>query len=106
MRGDAITPPVKCLLVDDREDNLFVLSSILKDCGAELLQAHSGDEALEPVEQALADVAGLGACQAAQGSLQCEHGEAVHGRPCQVFGAGTPFGWQDAGLCQPIQSAA
>ncbi|TDR73242.1 putative bifunctional diguanylate cyclase/phosphodiesterase [Paludibacterium purpuratum] len=35
------------LLVDDRDDNLAVLDAILSDCGAALLQAKSGEAALE-----------------------------------------------------------
>ena len=41
------TPPIKCLLVDDREDNLLVLEAILRREGVELLKAQSGTEALE-----------------------------------------------------------
>jgi signal transduction histidine kinase len=39
--------PVKCLLVDDRADNLLVLSAILDGKDVELFPAHSGSEALE-----------------------------------------------------------
>jgi len=39
--------PVKCLLVDDLEENLLALSALLRDAGVELLQARSGAEALE-----------------------------------------------------------
>lgn len=39
--------PVKCLLVDDLEENLYVLSTLLRGSGVELLQARSGSEALE-----------------------------------------------------------
>src|ERR1700761_9193595 len=39
--------PVKCLLVDDREENLLALSSLLESDGVEVLTARSGAEALE-----------------------------------------------------------
>lgn len=39
--------PVKCLLVDDRDENLVVLSALLRSDDVELLQANSGAEALE-----------------------------------------------------------
>ena len=39
--------PVKCLLVDDREENLLALSSLLYSDGVEILTARSGAEALE-----------------------------------------------------------
>ncbi len=38
---------VKCLLVDDLEENLLALSALLAEDSVELLQAHSGSEALE-----------------------------------------------------------
>lgn len=38
---------VKCLLVDDRDENLLVLSALLRTDDVELLQAGSGAEALE-----------------------------------------------------------
>jgi two-component system sensor histidine kinase/response regulator len=38
---------VKCLLVDDREENLLALSSVLERDDVELLQARSGAEALD-----------------------------------------------------------
>ena len=41
------TLPVKCLLVDDVEDNLVVLSALLRQEGVDLLPARSGPEALE-----------------------------------------------------------
>jgi two-component system sensor histidine kinase/response regulator len=41
------TTPVKVLLVDDVEDNLLVLETLLARPGVELLSAHSGREALE-----------------------------------------------------------
>lgn len=41
------TIPVKCLLVDDLEDNLLALSALLRRDDVELLQARSGREALE-----------------------------------------------------------
>ena len=40
-------PPIKCLLVDDLEENLLALSALLKRDGVELLTARSGSEALE-----------------------------------------------------------
>ncbi len=39
--------PVKCLLVDDLEENLLALSALLEGDGVELLTARSGAEALE-----------------------------------------------------------
>lgn len=39
--------PVKCLLVDDLEENLLALSALLRRDDVELLQARSGREALE-----------------------------------------------------------
>jgi signal transduction histidine kinase len=39
--------PVKCLLVDDREENLLALSALMRRDGVELLTARSGAEALE-----------------------------------------------------------
>ena len=41
------TPPVKCLLVDDLDENLLVLAALLRRPGLELLTARSGPEALE-----------------------------------------------------------
>lgn len=38
--------PVKCLLVDDLEENLLVLEALMRDEGVELLLAQSGTEAL------------------------------------------------------------
>ena len=38
---------VKCLLVDDLAENLLALSALLREESVELLQAHSGHEALE-----------------------------------------------------------
>lgn len=38
---------VKCLLVDDREENLVALSALLEGNDVEVLKAHSGAEALE-----------------------------------------------------------
>ncbi|MEO6363622.1 MAG: hybrid sensor histidine kinase/response regulator [Caldimonas sp.] len=49
--GAVELPSVKCLLVDDRDDNLLVLSSLLRREGVELLLARSGPEALEHVLQ-------------------------------------------------------
>jgi two-component system sensor histidine kinase/response regulator len=40
-------PPVKCLLVDDLEENLLALSALLARNDVELLTARSGSEALE-----------------------------------------------------------
>ncbi len=45
--AEAALPPVKCLLVDDLEENLLVLTALLRRDGLELLQARSGREALE-----------------------------------------------------------
>lgn len=44
-------PPVKCLLVDDLDENLLVLTALLRKDGVELLIARSGPEALEHVLQ-------------------------------------------------------
>ena len=41
------TRPIKCLLVDDLEDNLLVLEALLRRDGLEILKAKSGQEALE-----------------------------------------------------------
>ena len=43
----AVIPPVKCLLVDDLEENLLALSALLERPDVELLTASSGREALE-----------------------------------------------------------
>lgn len=43
----AVIPTVKCLLVDDLEENLLALSALLEQPGVELLTARSGREALE-----------------------------------------------------------
>jgi two-component system, sensor histidine kinase and response regulator len=43
----ALSPPVKCLLVDDLEENLLALSALLERPDVELLTARSGREALE-----------------------------------------------------------
>src|ERR1700760_1357008 len=40
-------PRVKCLLVDDLDENLLALSALLRRDDVELLQARSGAEALE-----------------------------------------------------------
>jgi two-component system, sensor histidine kinase and response regulator len=40
-------PLVKCLIVDDREENLLALSKVLEHDDVELLEAHSGAEALD-----------------------------------------------------------
>jgi two-component system sensor histidine kinase/response regulator len=46
--GEAMPAPVvKCLLVDDLDENLLVLSALLRRSGLELLLARSGAEALE-----------------------------------------------------------
>ena len=39
--------PVKCLLVDDLQENLFALEALLRQPGLEILQARSGTDALE-----------------------------------------------------------
>jgi signal transduction histidine kinase len=41
------TPPVKFLIVDDREENLLVLEALLRQDGLQILKARSGEEALE-----------------------------------------------------------
>jgi two-component system sensor histidine kinase/response regulator len=41
------TPPVKFLLVDDRDENLVALEALLRRDGLEILKARTGDEALE-----------------------------------------------------------
>ena len=40
-------PPIKCLIVDDLEENLLALSALLARSDVELLTARSGSEALE-----------------------------------------------------------
>ncbi len=40
-------PPIKCLIVDDLEDNLLALSALLRRDDVEILTARSGTEALE-----------------------------------------------------------
>lgn len=40
-------PPVKCLIVDDLEENVLALSALLREEGVEVLAARSGKEALE-----------------------------------------------------------
>ena len=40
-------PPVKCLLVDDLQENLLSLEALLRRDGLEILKARSGEEALE-----------------------------------------------------------
>ncbi len=40
-------PPVKFLIVDDREENLIALEALLRRDGLEVLKARTGDEALE-----------------------------------------------------------
>jgi two-component system sensor histidine kinase/response regulator len=40
-------PPIKCLLVDDMQENLLALSALLREDGLELLLARSAAEALE-----------------------------------------------------------
>lgn len=42
-----VIAPVKCLLVDDLEENLAALRALLRDDDVELLEARSGREALE-----------------------------------------------------------
>src|SRR5262249_33264041 len=46
-RGSGMESRVKCLLVDDLEDNLMALSALLRRDDVELLEARSGPEALE-----------------------------------------------------------
>lgn len=41
------TAPVKCLIVDDLEENLLALGALLRDDSIELLTARSGSQALE-----------------------------------------------------------
>jgi two-component system, sensor histidine kinase and response regulator len=41
------TPPVKFLLVDDRDENLIALEALLRRDGLEIFKARTGDEALE-----------------------------------------------------------
>jgi two-component system, sensor histidine kinase and response regulator len=43
----AVLPPVKCLLVDDLEENLLALAALLGEEEVEVLTARSGAEALE-----------------------------------------------------------
>lgn len=43
----ALEPKIKCLLVDDLDENLLALSALLRRDDVELLLAHSGAEALE-----------------------------------------------------------
>jgi two-component system, sensor histidine kinase and response regulator len=43
----SVLPPVKCLLVDDLEENLLALSALMADVDVEILTARSGREALE-----------------------------------------------------------
>ncbi len=43
----AVQPKVKCLIVDDLEENLLALSALLRRDDVELLKARSGAEALE-----------------------------------------------------------
>jgi PAS domain S-box-containing protein len=51
-RADQAPPnlPVNILLVDDQSANLLALEAILQDLGHNLVQAHSGDEALRRLE--------------------------------------------------------
>ena len=44
---NSVLPPVKCLLVDDLEENLLALSALLSGIDVEILTARSGREALE-----------------------------------------------------------
>ena len=44
---DVVLPPVKCLIVDDLEENLLALSALLAADEVQILQARSGSEALE-----------------------------------------------------------
>ncbi len=43
----SVLPPVKCLIVDDLEENLLALSALLARSDVEVLTARSGSEALE-----------------------------------------------------------
>jgi two-component system, sensor histidine kinase and response regulator len=43
----SVLPPIKCLLVDDLEENLLALSALLARRDVEVLTARSGSEALE-----------------------------------------------------------
>jgi two-component system, sensor histidine kinase and response regulator len=43
----SVLPSVKCLLVDDLEENLLALSALMADVDVEILTARSGREALE-----------------------------------------------------------
>ena len=45
--GESCRSDVKCLLVDDLEENLLALSALLRRDDVELLEARSGAEALE-----------------------------------------------------------
>jgi two-component system sensor histidine kinase/response regulator len=45
--GKPQTPPVKFLLVDDREENLIALEALLRREGLEIFKARNGDQALE-----------------------------------------------------------
>jgi two-component system sensor histidine kinase/response regulator len=49
MAADLVSPPIvlKCLLVDDLDENLVALSALLRADDVVLLEAHSGAEALE-----------------------------------------------------------
>ncbi len=54
-------PAIKCLIVDDLEENLIALAALLAEPGVDVLQARSGKEALElllvhPIALALLDV--------------------------------------------------
>jgi two-component system sensor histidine kinase/response regulator len=42
-----VVVPVKCLIVDDLEENLLALAALLREDGVEVLAARSGPEALE-----------------------------------------------------------
>jgi signal transduction histidine kinase len=45
--GEPMDTPIKCLLVDDREENLIALAALLKEEAVQILSARSGTEALE-----------------------------------------------------------
>lgn len=76
-------PNVKCLIVDDREDNLLVFSVLLREEGVEVLTAKSGPEALElllvhDVALALLDVQmpgmdGFELAELMRGSMRTRH---------------------------------
>jgi signal transduction histidine kinase/DNA-binding response OmpR family regulator len=46
----------KILIVDDDPRNIFVLAAALEDCGAEIIEAENGKEALEKLENEVVDL--------------------------------------------------